>query len=168
LAEKESTATMLQASFIKNGDGDFLVKTAAIPYPGTAATPVKIDAASTAFSGPNAESGFGIGAVAAPGAGATIASHTPPAGNAGKLHRIEVVTWLAVGAPAAAEDNNMAFKFGGTVISNLPVARALNVPIKTEFYFNAAAGTAFSIVAVAAATAGVTYCASINATKVVS
>lgn len=167
MAAPESTNTMFQNSFTKLSDGNYALQTTA-PASGGTSTTVKVDPTSTAFSGPNGESGFGIGAVAAPAAGATIATHTPPPGNAGKLHRIEVILWLSVGTPAVAEDNNMAFKFGGTIISNLPVARALNVPMKTEFYFNAAAGTAFSVVAVNAATAGVTYCASINATKVVS
>lgn len=119
-------------------------------------------------AGPNAESGFAIGAVAAPGVGATICTHTPPAGNAGELHEIEVTLWYSAGAPAANENSNMAFKFGGGNISNLPVPPALNVPVKSKFYFNAAVGTPFAIVAVNAATAGVTYCAFLTATRVVS
>lgn len=120
-------------------------------------------------AGPNAESGFGIGAVTAPGAGAVIATHQPPAGNAGELHEIEATVWYSVGAPVDATENaNVAFKFGGTVISSIPIVPVLNTPVKTKFYFNAAAGTPFAIVAVGAGAAGVKYNAFITATKIVS
>lgn len=119
-------------------------------------------------SGPNDQSGFGIGTQAAPGAGTVIATHTPPAGNAGELHEIEITAWLAAGTPAAADLNNMAFKFGGSVISNIPVINVLNSPTKTKFYYTAAAATPFAVVNVGAATAGVTYAAFITATKIVS
>lgn len=146
------------AEIVGLGDGTYAVRTVSAGSAG----------AGGQTAGPNAESGFAVNAVAAPGADAVIATHTPPAGAAGELHKIEVTTWLSAGAPAAAEDNNMAFKFGNTVISKLPVARALNVPITVEFYFNAAIGTSFAVNSVAAATAGVTYCAFLTATKVVS
>jgi len=119
-------------------------------------------------AGPNDQSGFGIGSAAAPAGGTVIATHTPPAGNAGELHEVEITTWLAAGAPAAADLNNMAFKFGGGTITAIPVVNALNVPTKTKLYWTAAAGTAMSVIAVGAATAGVTYAAFISATKIVS
>lgn len=146
------------AEMVALADGTYAIKTVSAGSVGT----------SQQSSGPNAESGFGIGTVSAPGVGATIATHQPPAGNAGELHEIEITAWLSSGTPAAADLNNMAFKFGGTTISAIPVVNALNVPTKSKFYFNAAAGTPFSVIAVAAATAGVGYSAFITATKIVS
>lgn len=119
-------------------------------------------------AGPNDQTGFGIGTVAAPGAGAVIATHQPPAGNAGELHEVEITAWLAAGTPAAADLNNMAFKFGGGTITAIPVINALNVPVKTKLYWTAAAATPMAVIAVGAATAGVTYAALITATKIVS
>lgn len=159
MAAPESINTMWQNSFAKVGDGDYALKTTGAGGGGSTT-------AST--SGPNAESGFGIGGVVAPAAGATIATHQPPAGNAGKLHKITATVWFTETAPAAADNANMAFKFGGTTISALPAIPVMHVPVTVEFYFNAAAGTPFSIIAVGAGTAAVKYNAFITATKVVS
>lgn len=148
----------MSAELTQLADGTYAVRTVSAGSVG----------ANQQSSGPNDQSGFGIGTVAAPGAGAVIATHQPPAGNAGELHEVEITAWLSAGTPAAADLNNMAFKFGGTVISSIPVVNALNVPTKSKFYFNAAAGTPFAVVAVAAATAGVSYSAFITATKIVS
>lgn len=148
----------MSADLVQLGDGTYATRVVSAGSVGAGAQ----------SSGPNDQSGFGIGAVSAPGAGATIATHTPPVGNAGELHEIEITAWLASGTPAAADLNNMAFKFGGGTITSIPVAQAINVPIKTKFYWTAAAGTAISVIAVAAATAGVTYAAFISATKIVS
>lgn len=166
MAAAEAVNTMFQNAFTKIGDGDYALKTTGSG--GGGSSNVAITSATVATSGPNAESGFGIGGVAAPAAGATIATHQPPAGNAGKLHRITATIWFSETAPAAADNANMAFKFGGTVISALPAIPVMHVPVTVEFYFNAAAGTPFSIVAVGAGTAGVKYNAFITATKVVS
>jgi hypothetical protein len=119
-------------------------------------------------SGPNDQSGFGIGTIAAPTAGQVIATHTPPAGNAGELHEVEVTVWLSAGTPAAADLNNVAFKFGAGTITALPLPNVLNTPVKTKFYWTAAVTTAMAVIAVGAATAGVSYSAFISATKVVS
>lgn len=161
MVNAEAVSTSFQQSFVKQGDGTFAQQTVSVA-----------NAAGTSggqTAGPSGETGFGIGSATAPAIGATIATHQPPAGNAGKLHEIEVTAWYSAGTPAdATETSNMAFKFGGTVISNLPVAAVLNSPTKTKFYFNAAAGTPFSVVAVAAGSAACKYNAFITATKVVS
>lgn len=148
----------MSAELTQLGDGTYAVRVVSAGSVGTNAQ----------TAGPNDQSGFGIGTVAAPAAGATIATHQPPAGNAGELHEIEITTWLAAGTPAAADLNNMAFKFGGGTITNLPVVNALNVPTKTKLWWTAAAGTPMAVIAVANATAGVTYAAFISATKIVS
>lgn len=147
------------AELVALGDGTYAVRTISAGSAGTGAQ----------SSGPNGESGFGIGNVTAPGAGAVIATHQPPAGSAGELHEIDVTVWYSAGTPADATENaNMAFKFGGTVISALPAVAALNSPVKTKFYFNAANGTPFAVVAVGAGAAAVKYNAFITATKIVS
>lgn len=159
MAEPEAINTMVQNSYVKLGDGSYAQKTAS-------AGSVGIDPQT---SGPNAESGFGINSVVAPAAGAVIATHTPPVGAAGELHEIDVTVWYSAGVPAdATENSNMAFKFGGGIISALPVVPALNTPVKTKFYFKAAAATPFAVVAVGAGAAAVKYNAFITATKVVS
>lgn len=156
MAEPESTNTMLHGSFVGLGNDEYALR--------IASGGGGVD--SPATSGPIAESGFGSGSVTAPAAGATIATHQPPASASGKLHQIVVTTWLSgTGTPAAADNMNVAFKYGATVISNLPITDS---PITTTFYFNAATGVAFSVVAVNAGTADVTYNAMIVATRVVS
>ena len=168
MAEPQSLNTMFQNAFVAVdvNAGQYSLRTTAT---GSGATQnVAIASTSGAFSGPSAESGFANGTVVAPGVGATIATHTPPAGNAGKLHKITATCWFSVGSPVAADNFNMAFKFGGGVISAIPVVPALNAPVTVEFYFNAAVGTPFSIVAVGAGTAAVAYNAFLTATKVVS
>lgn len=159
----EAMNTSIQQSFVKLADGSMAQQV-------VGATSGSLPSGSSAaLAGVNAESGFGIGSAVAPAAGATIATHQPPAGNAGELHEIDVTVWYSAGTPADATENaNMAFKFGGTVISNLPVTAVLNAPVKTKFYFNAAAGTPFSIVAVGAGSAACKYNAFITATRMVS
>lgn len=148
---------MFQGSFVKVDEGDYYLKTG-----GSSSGD-----GSPASSGPVAESGFGSGSETAPVAGTTIATHQPPTSAAGKLHKIEVTTWLSgTGTPAGTDTFNMAFKYGDTVISPLPVAE---IPIKTTFYFNAAEGVAFSVVSgTEAGTTDVDYNAMIVATRVVS
>lgn len=156
MAEPESTNTMLHGAFVGLGNDEFALR--------IASGGGGVDSPATA--GPIAESGFGSGSVTAPAAGATIATHQPPASASGKLHKIVVTAWLSgTGTPAAVDNFNIAFKYGDTVISALPVAET---PITTEFYFNAATGVAFSVVAVDAGTANVEYNAMLVATRVVS
>jgi len=156
VAEPESTNTMFHGSFVAIGNDEYALR--------IASGGGGVDSPATA--GPISESGFGAGDVTAPAAGATIATHQPPAAATGKLHKITVTTWLSgTGVPAATDNFNMAFKYGDTVISPIPVAET---PITSEFYFNAATGVAFSVVAVDAGTVDVTYNAMIIATRVVS
>lgn len=147
MAEIEALNTMLQNSFVKLGDGSF---------------------AGQGITGPVGETGFGAGTVAAPGANTLIANHQPPAGAAGKLHQIECVVWFSAGAPVAADNFNMGFKFGNTLISAIPVVPVLNTVVRTQFFFKAAAGTQFAVYSIGAATAGVTYNAYISATRIFS
>jgi hypothetical protein len=156
MAEPESTNTMFHGSFVGLGNDEYALR--------IASGGGGVD--SPATSGPIAESGFGSGSVTAPAAGATIATHQPPASASGKLHQIVVTTWLSgSGTPGDGDNFNVAFKYGDTVISALPVAET---PITTTFYFNAATGVAFSVVAVDAGTADVDYNAMLVATRVVS
>jgi hypothetical protein len=147
MAEGESLSSMMQAAYAKLGDGSFAMQ---------------------GITGPIGESGFGAGTVSAPGADTLIATHQPPGSAAGKLHQIEAVVWFSAGTPAAADNFNMGFKFGGTLISKIPIPPVLNQVVRTTFFFKAAAGTQFAIYSVGAATAGVTYNAYISATKVFS
>lgn len=160
MPEPESTNTMLQGSFKAVGGGNYALATTAV----SPTAPGQIEATSGAIS----ESGFGAGSVIAPAAGATIATHSPPAAAAGYLHEIEITTWFSATAPAAADNFNMAFKYGAGNITIIPAVPGLHVPVKTKFYFNAANGVAFSVVAVGAGTAAVAYNAMIVATRVVS
>lgn len=147
MAELESLSTMMQNAYAKLNDGSFALQ---------------------GITGPIGESGFGSGTVTAPGADTLIATHQPPAAAAGKLHQIEAVVWFSAGTPAAADNFNVGFKFGGTLISKIPIMPVLNQPVRTQFFFKAAANTQFAVYSVGAATAGVTYNAYISATKVFS
>ena len=137
----------MQGAFAKLGDGSYAMQ---------------------GVTGPIGETGFGQGSVSGPGANTLIATHQPPADAAGKLHQIECVVWFSAGAPAAADNFNVGFRFGGTTISPIPITPVLNSPVKSVFYFKAAAGTQFGIYSIGAGTAGVTYNAFITATKVFS
>lgn len=165
MSEPESTNTMFHDSFTKLGDGSYALQTTGVG--GGAATDVNLASSDVPLYAPVAESGFGNGKVTAPAAGATIATHQPPAGATGKLHRIVVTTWLSgTGTPAASDGFNVAFKYGDTVISPIALVPDKHIPVATEFYFNAATGVAFSVVAVAAGTAAVDYNAMVVATQI--
>lgn len=161
MTNQESLNTSIQQSLVKVSDGSFAQQTVSV------ANATGVSGSQTA--GPAAESGFGIGNVVAPAAGATIATYQPPAGNAGKLHEIEVTIWYSAGTPADATENaNVAFKFGGAVVSAMPIVAVLNSPVKAKFYLNAANASPFSIAAIGAGSAACKYNAFITATKVVS
>jgi len=165
MSEPESTNTMFHDAFVKVGDGNYALQTTAGGGGGT--TDVNITSSDVPFYAPVAESGFGVGQVIAPIAGATIATHQPPAGATGKLHRVVVSAWLSgTGTPAAVDGFNIAFKYGETVISNLPIVPDRHIPMETVFYFNAATGVAFSIIAVDAGTVDVEYNVMIVATQI--
>jgi hypothetical protein len=147
MAATESLSTMMQNAYAKLGDGSYALQ---------------------GVTGPVGETGFGSGTVVAPGANTLIATHQPPPDAAGKLHQIECVVWFSEGVPAAADNYNVGFRFGGTLISKIPVLPVLNQPAKSVFYFKAAAGTQFAIYSVNAATAGVAYNGFITATRIFS
>lgn len=108
-----------------------------------------------------ADSGAGV---AAPGAGAALATSLPPSGKG--LYQIEVWAWLSAGTPAAADNCNLQFKFGTTALSRVPLAPALNVLTQWRTAFTSDGSTNFTVNAVGAATAGVTYNVVLVATKV--
>lgn len=128
---------------------------------------VTVAGATGATTGPNAQTGFGgdPGAVTAPAADAVITNHYPA--TADKLHLIEVTAWLSEGTPLAADNYNMAFKFGGTTIAKIPVLAAVNMPITSRFYYMSAAGTPFGVHAAGAGSPGVKYNAFLTATRLV-
>lgn len=112
----------------------------------------------------NASMGSTGAGVTAPGAGAALVTSLPPSGKG--LYTIKVVAYLSAGTPAAADNANIEFRFGGTVLSRIPLAPALNVPTVWETAFTSDGSTNFSVNATAAATGGVTYNVFLTATKV--
>lgn len=103
----------------------------------------------------------GFGATTAPGAGATIvAAITPGAGQ----WLVQISCGASAGTPVAADVGNMQLKKTAGTLVNLPNpinGVAPMPPIKVTL----AAADTLSIVAIAAATAGVVYEALITATK---
>ncbi len=118
------------------------------------------------FTGPlaNASMGSTGAGVTAPGAAAALVTILPPSGKG--LYAIEVVAYLSGAAPAAADNANIEFRFGGTTLSRIPLVPALSVPTTWRTAFTSDGVTNFSINATGAATAGVIYNVSITATKV--
>lgn len=104
--------------------------------------------------------------VVAPGAGAviaTIAAGSLPAGT----YDVQAKVMLDVGAPAAADANNMEFRRGAGVISALQVLLVIGVYAGTVVFRMVMDGaTALSINATGAATAGVGYNAELLATRI--
>lgn len=106
------------------------------------------------------------GTVVAPGVGAaivTIASGSLPAG----VYEVKVNAGLALGTPAVADVNNMELRKAAVVISDLTVVAALAVSATTVFpRIKLDGAQALSVNATGAGTAGVSYSASITATRV--
>lgn len=104
--------------------------------------------------------------VTAPAAGqaiATIAAGSLPAGT----YDVQVQAQFDLGAPAAADTNNMEFRRGATVVSSLDVLPVINVYSPVAIFRCVLDGaTALSINATAAGTAGVGYNASLIAVRV--
>jgi hypothetical protein len=102
----------------------------------------------------------------APGAGAviaTIAAGSLPAGT----YDVQAKVMLDVGAPAAADANNMEFRRGAAVISALQVLLVIGVYAPLVIFRMVMDGaTALSINATGAATAGVGYNAELLATRI--
>jgi hypothetical protein len=108
-----------------------------------------------------ADSQRAAGVVAAPGAGAVIASI--PAPGAG-VYSVEVQTWLQGGAPVAADFTNMQLQHGAVAAGRLLAPTTPIAAVKERL--TVAAGEAITVNAVAAATAGVNYAAAIGATQI--
>lgn len=113
---------------------------------------------------PLGNASMGSAKVTAPGAGAALVTSLPPTGKG--LYRIQVVAYLSGAAPAAADNQNIEFRFGATTLASLPLVPAANVPTVWETYFASDGATNFSVNATAAATAGVIYNVVFTATKV--
>lgn len=103
-------------------------------------------------------------AVTAPTAGQALVTSLPPSGKG--LYRVQVWAYLSGAAPAAADNGNIEFRFGATVLSSIPLVPAINVPTVWETYFTSDGATNFSVNATAGATAGVIYSVFFIATKV--
>lgn len=118
------------------------------------------------FTGPLATASMGsTGAGAtAPTAGQALVTSLPPSGKG--LYQIDVVAYLSGAAPAAADNANIEFRFGGTVLSRIPLVPAANVPTVWRTFFTSDGTTNFSVNATGAGTAAVVYNAFLTATKV--
>lgn len=104
--------------------------------------------------------------VVAPGAGAVIASIAAGSLPAG-TYDVDVLVGFDVGAPVAADQNNMEFRRGASVVSSLQLFLVINVysPVHT-FRCSVSGAEAVSVNATGAATAGVGYSAQLIATRV--
>jgi hypothetical protein len=117
------------------------------------------------FTGPLANASMGSSATTAPAAGAALVTSLPPSGKG--LYAIEVVAYLSgTGTPAAGDNKNIEFRFGGTTLSSIPLVPAVNVPVTWRTAFQSDGATNFSINATGAGTANVTYNVFLTATKV--
>lgn len=117
------------------------------------------------FTGALAPASMGSAkAVSAPTAGTALVTSLPPSGKG--LYVVKVVAYLSAGTPAAADNGNLEFRFGGTALSSIPLVPALNVPTTWETVFNSDGATNFSVNATGNATAGVAYNVFFTATKV--
>lgn len=108
-----------------------------------------------------ADSLTAAGAVAAPGAGAAIATLAIPAGAA--VYDVTIFTALPIGAPVNADAANMVFKNNGAAVGN---ALACDGTITRLGRVTTVGGINFTVNAIAAGTAGVTYLASITAIRI--
>lgn len=117
------------------------------------------------FTGPLATASMGsVKASSGPTAGTALVTSLPPSGKG--LYLIEVYAYLSGGTPAAADNANLEFRFGGTALSSIPLAPALNVLTTWRTYFTSDGATNFSVNATGNATAAVLYNVFLTATKV--
>lgn len=118
------------------------------------------------FTGPlaNASMGSTGAGVTAPTAGAALVTVLPPSGKG--LYAIEVTAYLSGAAPAAADNANIEFRFGASVLSRIPLIPAQNVQTKWTTTFSSDGTTNFTVNATGNATASVVYNVSLVATKV--
>jgi hypothetical protein len=149
VSEVESVNTMTQNAFVKNGDGDYALKTAP-------ANPALAYATSSNSSG----------VVAAPAAAASIA--TTGANPAG-VYDVTATVFIT-GTTATADINNTRLLANGSTIGRIiaPIngTSGASANAVTTFRVNMTGAGTFSIIAVANATAGSVYAASIIANRV--
>lgn len=93
---------------------------------------------------------------------ATIVSGSLPAG----MYQIDCQAVFAGGAPAAAEDLNIALSRQGTIVKRLISPRVLHVPFSASIQLIFSGAQALTVIAVGAATASVVYNVSVTATKI--
>lgn len=99
----------------------------------------------------------------APGAGAALATlTTPPRG----IYRVRAEVVLAAGTPAAAEDINVEIRRAAVQQKRMVLGRTVGGEHTAECVIEVDGAQNISLNAVAAATAGVVYLASLTATKI--
>lgn len=158
----ESTNTMQQNSFVKLNDGQYAMRVTGTANGDSAAAlevviPVVARVTST----------FADGKVTTPAAAAVIAvTGNIPAGT----WDVEVTTFIGGTTVATLEINNMALKFGATQLCLLgnpvPGTAGATDMGKYKCRVDVPAPTPMSVIAVALATTGAIYFASIIATRV--
>lgn len=116
------------------------------------------------FSGPLANASMTSAKATAPTAGQALVTSLPPSGKG--LYQIKVVAYLSGAAPAAADNQNLEFRFGATTLASIPLVPAQNVPAVWETYFSSDGTTNFSVNATGNATASVVYNVFFTAAKV--
>lgn len=102
------------------------------------------------------------GSQTAPGALATIVSITP--GTAG-VYLVNAWATIALGVPAAGDENNMRLRVTATTIMDLPYVAGFGGPFG-PFRLTLTALNTLNIVSIGAGTAGVVYVAGITARRV--
>lgn len=158
----DSTNTMQQESYVKLNDGQYAMRvtgTANGDSPAAIETVIPVVARIT--------STFADGKVTTPAAAAAIATS---ANLAAGTWDVEVSTFIGGTTVATLEMNNMALKFGATQLTLLGnavagTAGATDIA-KYKCRIDVPAPTPMSVVAVALATTGAIYFASIIATRV--
>jgi hypothetical protein len=149
MAEIESRNTMLQNSFIKNGDGDYAIKTAP-------ANPTLAYATSSNSSG----------VVTSPGAGASIAATSSVSAGVYDV----TVTVFITGTTATADINNCRLTAAGNsvgrIIAPINGTSGANSNAVTTFRVNMGSNGTFAVIAVGAGTTGAIYAASVIANRV--
>lgn len=125
--------------------------------------PVTVDGTIDANGLPKANSAFAAGTVLAPTAGQQILISLPSGSG---LFHIQVTAWYSSGSPLAADNRNMEFRFGASPLASLAVVPALNIPVTNTLYFTGDGSTPMSVNATGAGTAGVTYNATLVATRI--
>lgn len=116
------------------------------------------------YSGPLANASMASASPTAPTTGAQIVASLPGSGKG--LYQIDVTAYLSGAAPAAADNKNIEFRFGGTTLSSIPLAPAQNVVTTWRTFFQSDGITNFSVNATGNGTASVVYNVFMVCTKV--